>query len=107
MGFMDVNIFWRVKLLTDEKVWKKILIRFVPLAIEAGNPSRISRERLITLPPPDRVLINPTRIPAAISTMIAVTDIYYFLLYSYPNDPSLTLIANRPLPHPYYQQTPP
>jgi hypothetical protein len=80
-GFKVVNIFCLVKLLTDEKVWKKILIRLVPFAIFAGKPSRIRRERLITDPPPDNVLMNPTKIPETMRTIILITDISKFKIY--------------------------
>jgi hypothetical protein len=41
----------------------------------AGSPRRSNNERLITEPPPDRVLINPTKIPAMMITTISVKDI--------------------------------
>jgi hypothetical protein len=47
----------------------------VPLAIFAGNPSKIRRERLITDPPPESVLIKPTKIPAIINITISIPDI--------------------------------
>jgi hypothetical protein len=51
-----------------------MFIRFVPFAILAGKPRRINKERLITEPPPESVLIKPARIPAMVIMMISVTD---------------------------------
>jgi hypothetical protein len=45
------------------------------LAIFAGRPRISSRDKLITDPPPDRVLINPTITPATMITIISVIDI--------------------------------
>ena len=53
----------------------------VALAMPAGNPRMTSRERLITEPPPDKVFMKPTKIPAIMITMISVTDIG-FQVYS-------------------------
>jgi hypothetical protein len=66
------------------------------LAIFAGNPSRMSRERVITEPPPERVLMNPTKIPATIKTMIVITDIISLLSHR------VTEYQN-PIPHPHIQ----
>jgi len=61
--FFQSISFFREKLPTAVRFCKKTAIRFVPLAIFSGNPNIIKTEREIIVPPPAKVLINPTTMP--------------------------------------------